>query len=400
MICQLHQGYRNPLTPDTIPPVYKPDRATRMTPKPALLVLADGTQYHGISVGAEGDTVGELVFNTSMTGYQEMLTDPSYTRQIVTLTTAHVGNTGCNTEDMESNKVWAAGLVIRDCSLVASNYRSELSLPDWLKKNNVVGIAGIDTRDLTLRLRDNGAMGACITTDVANVEQALAKAQGFSGMDGLDLAYEVSRKTIERWDGGKGEWGSTSKPQKYHVVAYDFGVKHNILRILNDLGCHLTLVPARTSFEAVMALNPDGVFLSNGPGDPKACDYAIEATKAFINAGVPVFGICLGFQILALACGGVTQKMKFGHHGANHPVIETTGKKRVFITSQNHGFTVDEATLPDCLEVTHRSLFDETLQGIKHKEKPAYGFQGHPEASPGPHDIEVIFDDFINRMKQ
>lgn len=370
-----------------------------MTPKPAVLVLADGTQYHGISIGAEGATVGELVFNTAMTGYQEIVTDPSYTRQIVTLTAAHVGNTGCNAEDMESNKVWAAGLVIRDASLVASNYRSEITLSDWLNKNNVVAIAGIDTRDLTLRLREKGAMGACISTDVADPDRVLARAQEFCGMDGQDLAYEVSRKTIERWDGGKGVWGKASKPQKYHVVAYDFGIKHNILRILNDLGCHLTLVPARTSAAAVMALNPDGVFLSNGPGDPKACAYAIEATKSFINAGVPVFGICLGFQILALACGGATKKMMFGHHGSNHPVIETGAKKRVYITSQNHGFTVDEAALPDCLEVTHRSLFDDTLQGIKHKEKPAYGFQGHPEASPGPHDIEVIFDDFIRMMK-
>ncbi|MFT4058110.1 MAG: glutamine-hydrolyzing carbamoyl-phosphate synthase small subunit [Legionella sp.] len=369
-----------------------------MMNQPAILVLADGTVFEGISVGTQGDCVGELVFNTSLTGYQEMLTDPSYARQIITLTTAHVGNTGCTFEDMESNKVWAAGLVIRNCSLIASNYRTQQSLPVWLKKNKVVAIAGIDTRDLTLRLREHGAIGACISTDVANSERALAKAKGFAGLQGVDLALEVSRKTSERWDVGRGEWGEGSQPQQYHVVAYDFGVKHNILRILNDKGFHLTLVPAQTSAAEVLAMNPDGIFLSNGPGDPKACDYAIRATQVFLEQNIPVFGICLGFQILALACGGVTKKMKFGHHGANHPVIETQGSKRVFITSQNHGFTVDEDSLPDCLTVTHRSLFDDSLQGVRHKEKPALGFQGHPEASPGPHDIEIIFNEFIELM--
>lgn len=371
-----------------------------MINKPAILVLADGTTYEGLSVGAAGDCVGELVFNTSMTGYQEMLTDPSYARQIITLTTAHVGNTGCNSEDMESHKVWAAGLVMRDCSLLHSNYRAEQSLPDWLKKNGVVAISGVDTRDLTLRLREHGALGACITTNTAEPEKALEKARSFSGLQGVDLALEVSRQTIERWHEGQGEWGSQSKPHQFHVVAYDFGVKHNILRILHDKGCHLTIVPAKTPASEVLAMNPNGIFLSNGPGDPEACDYAIKATQEFLASNIPVFGICLGFQILALACGGITKKMKFGHHGANHPVVETQGNKRVFITSQNHGFAVDEESLPDCLEVTHRSLFDDSLQGIRHKNKPAFGFQGHPEASPGPHDIEIIFNEFITLMKK
>ena len=370
-----------------------------MINKPAILVLADGTTYEGLSVGATGDSVGELVFNTSMTGYQEMLTDPSYARQIITLTTAHVGNTGCTIEDMESNKVWAAGLVMRDCAILHSNYRAEQSLPEWLKKNNVVAIAGVDTRDLTLRLREHGALGACISTNTDEPEKALAKAQSFPGLQGMDLALEVSRQTIQRWHEGQSTWGNGSKPHQFHVVAYDFGVKHNILRILHDKGCHLTLVPAKTTAAEVLAMNPDGIFLSNGPGDPQACEYAIAATQEFLTNNKPVFGICLGFQILALACGGTTKKMKFGHHGANHPVVETQGTKRVFITSQNHGFSVDEESLPDTLEVTHRSLFDNSLQGIRHKTKPAFGFQGHPEASPGPHDIEMIFNEFINLMK-
>lgn len=251
-----------------------------------------------------------------------------------------------------------------------------------------------------MRLREHGAIGACISTDVANPDLVLAKAKSFSGLQGMDLAIEVSRKTIERWHHGQGEWGKGSQPQQYHVVAYDFGVKHNILRILHDKGCHLTIVPATTPAAEVLAMNPDGVFLSNGPGDPEACDYAIKATQEVLKQNIPLFGICLGFQILALACGGLTKKMKFGHHGSNHPVIETEGKKRVFITSQNHGFAVDEASLPDCLEITHRSLFDNTLQGIRHKEKPALGFQGHPEASPGPHDIEIIFNEFIQLMNR
>jgi carbamoyl-phosphate synthase small subunit len=364
----------------------------------AILVLAEGTVYEGVSVGAEGDCVGELVFNTSQTGYQEMLTDPSYAGQIITLTTAHVGNTGCTQEDMESNKIWASGLVIRNNSTTYSNYRAECSLSDWLKKSGVVAISGIDTRELTLKLREEGALGACISTNVNHPELALDKVKSFLGLNNVDLAREVSRKTSEHWHQGQGKWGSDSQPQQFHVVVYDFGVKHSILRILYDSGCQVTLIPAQTSASEVLAMNPDGVFLSNGPGDPQACDYAIKATQEFLNQNIPLLGICLGFQILALACGGVTKKMKFGHHGANHPVIETQGKRRVFITSQNHGFTVDEACLPECFVVTHRSLFDNTLQGIKHREKPALGFQGHPEASPGPHDIQLIFNEFIQLM--
>ncbi|MBA2709467.1 MAG: glutamine-hydrolyzing carbamoyl-phosphate synthase small subunit [Tatlockia sp.] len=370
-----------------------------MVNKPAILVLADGTVMHGISVGASGHCVGELVFNTAMTGYQEMLTDPSYAKQIITLTTAHVGNTGCNPEDMESSRVWAAGLVMRDCAMTASNYRATQSLPEWLKKNGLVAIAGIDTRELTIRLRELGATAACISTNVKQPELALANARAFEGLEGLDLACEVSRQTTERWHEGRGEWGPASKPSKYHVVAYDFGVKNTILKILYDKGCHVTLVPAKTSAEEALTLNPDGIFLSNGPGDPDACDYAIQATRTFLENNVPLFGICLGFQILGLASGAKSLKMKFGHHGANHPVVEVNEPKRVLITSQNHGFTIDETTLPEYLEVTHRSLFDQSLQGIRYKNKPALGFQGHPEASPGPHDIESIFDEFINYMK-
>ncbi|MBA3535639.1 MAG: glutamine-hydrolyzing carbamoyl-phosphate synthase small subunit [Tatlockia sp.] len=366
--------------------------------KPAILVLADGTVMHGISVGASGLCVGELVFNTAMTGYQEMLTDPSYAKQIITLTTAHVGNTGCNPDDMESSRIWAAGLVMRNCSLQASNYRSTQSLPEWLKKNGTVAIAGIDTRQLTIRLREHGAIAACISTDVNQPEIALANARAFKGLEGADLASEVSRQTTERWHEGRGEWGPASKPSKFHVVAYDFGVKHTILRILHDKGCHVTLVPAKTSAAEVLTLNPDGIFLSNGPGDPQACDYAIEATKVFLEAGIPILGICLGFQILGLASGAKSLKMKFGHHGANHPVVEVNEPKRVLITSQNHGFAIDEKSLPNYWEVTHRSLFDQSLQGIRHKNKPVLGFQGHPEASPGPHDIELIFNEFISVM--
>ncbi len=368
--------------------------------KPAILALADGTILHGISVGANGDSVGELVFNTAMTGYQEMLTDPSYAKQIITLTTAHVGNTGCNADDMESSRIWAAGLVMRECTAQPSNYRSQQPLPDWLKKHGVVAIAGLDTRELTIRLREQGAVAACISTEPNQAEQALAKARSFAGMEGSDLACEVSRQTIERWHLGRDEWGPDSKPLQFHVVAYDFGVKHTILRILHDKGCHVTIVPAKTTAAEVLALNPDGVFLSNGPGDPLACDYAIKATQEFLAADIPLFGICLGFQILALASGAKSLKMKFGHHGANHPVVEVDEPKRVFITSQNHGFAIDEASLPDYLEVTHRSLFDQSLQGIRHKNKLALGFQGHPESSPGPHDIDILFDEFILIMSR
>lgn len=371
--------------------------------KPAILVLADGLMLQGISVGAKGDAVGELVFNTAMTGYQEILTDPSYAKQIITLTTAEVGNTGCNSEDMESQKVWASGLVMRECAMKSTHFRSELSLPDWLKKNGVVAMAQVDTRMLTRRLREQGAMGACISTATEGdkaYERAWDLAKSFAGLDGMELASQVSRKTIERWEKGRGNWASQSKPMAFHVVAYDFGVKNNILQILHDKGCHLTVVPARTTASEVLSLNPDGIFLSNGPGCPRACDYAIAATETFLDKNLPIFGICLGFQILGLSLGAKSTKMKFGHHGANHPVLEINGQKRVFITSQNHGFAIEESSLPDCLQVTHRSLFDNSLQGIRHKTKPAFGFQGHPEASPGPHDIEVIFDEFIDLMRQ
>lgn len=366
--------------------------------KPAILVLADGTVFEGIAVGANGDCVGELVFNTAMTGYQEMLTDPSYTRQIITLTTAHVGNTGTNLTDMESSRIWAAGMVMRHCTSQPSSYRSEYSLSDWLKKHGIVAIAEVDTRQLTLHLRDRGAMGGCISTHVDDPERLRIKAQSFGGLAGVDLACEVSRQTIERWHEGQGEWARCSKPQQFHVVAYDFGVKHSILKILHDRGCYITLVPAKTSAAEVLAMKPDGICLSNGPGDPLACDYAIAATQIFLEADVPLLGVCLGFQILALALGAQSLKMKFGHHGANHPVIQVDEPQRVFITSQNHGFAIDEATLPERLEVAYRSLFDHSLQGIRHKSKAAFGFQGHPEASPGPHDIESIFDDFIDAM--
>lgn len=363
-------------------------------PATAILALADGQIFEGHSVGASGDCVGELVFNTAMTGYQEMLSDPSYAGQIVTLTTAHVGNTGCNDDDMESSQIWASGVVMRQCSMQASNYRSRYSFPEWLKKQGIIAIAGIDTRELTLYLRKHGAIGACISTQVEKPQLAVKKAQKFAGFTGVDLAFEVSRQSTEDWQQGCGEWGKVEQALKYHVVVYDFGVKHTILRILHDQGCRVTVVPAKTSFEDVMALKPDGIVLSNGPGDPKVCDYAIRATKSFVESGIPVLGICLGFQILALASGANSLKMKFGHHGANHPVIDVRESKHVFITSQNHGFAIDENTLPDCLEVTHRSLFDQSLQGFKHRSKPVMGFQGHPEASPGPHDIDVIFDEF------
>ena len=361
---------------------------------PAILALADGRVLQGYSVGASGSCVGELVFNTSSTGYQEMLSDPSYARQLITLTAPHVGNVGCNIDDMESGRAWAAGLVMRNISPLASNYRSQCSLPVWLNTQGVVAIAGIDTRQLVITLRDSGSIGACITTNVHQPEIAVQKAQQFAGLQNVDLAVEVSRQTIERWDGGRGIWGSGAKPLKYHVVVIDFGVKFNILRILQDKGCQITLVPATMDHQDVLALNPQGVVLSNGPGDPAACDYAIRATQEFLQRDIPLLGICLGFQILAIACGAVSLKMKFGHHGANHPVVEINNS-RVFITSQNHGFAIDESSLPGCLIATHRSLFDHSLQGIKHISKPAIGFQGHPEASPGPKDSEGIFDDFI-----
>lgn len=372
-----------------------------MLAKPAILVLADGEVLRGQSIGATGYGVGELVFNTSMLGYQEVLTDPSYAGQIITLTTAHVGNTGCNTEDLESSSVWARGLVVRDCALRPSNYRASLSLPDFLQKNNIVGISGIDTRALTKKLRDHGAINACVSTDVDNVTKCLDLIETFPGLDGKDLAQEVSRQVVECWHEGRGDWlDKETEPQRFHVVVYDFGVKHNILRILHDLGCHITIVPAKTPAETVLQMHPDGVFLSNGPGDPKACDYAIAAAREFMAVKIPIFGICLGFQILALACGAKSYKMKFGHHGANHPVVGLNDENQVYITSQNHGFAIAEDSLSGDLLISHRSLFDNSLQGIMHKELPMLGFQGHPEASPGPHDVELVFNHFINLMME
>ncbi|KRB09806.1 glutamine-hydrolyzing carbamoyl-phosphate synthase small subunit [Achromobacter sp. Root170] len=366
---------------------------------PAILALADGTIFRGVSIGAPGHTVAEVVFNTAMTGYQEILTDPSYSGQIVTLTYPHIGNTGVNAEDVESNRVYAAGLVVRDCPARVSNFRSTQSLPDYLNEQGIVAISGIDTRKLTRILREKGAQGACILVG-SDAERAVELARGFPGMAGQDLAKVVSIKESTGWTQGTWqlEGGYTSPDQsKFHVVAYDYGVKSNILRLLADRGCRITLVPAQTSAEDVFKLNPDGVFLSNGPGDPEPCDYAIDATRAFLDKKLPVFGICLGHQIMGLAVGGNTVKMKTGHHGANHPV-QDLASKRVFITSQNHGFGVDAASLPANARVTHVSLFDGTLQGFELTDRPAFCFQGHPEASPGPHDILELFDKFISLM--
>ena len=369
----------------------------------ALLVLEDGSVFKGTAIGAQGVSVGEVVFNTSMTGYQEILTDPSYAEQIVTLTYPHIGNTGTNPEDVESDKIWSKGLVIRDLPLVASNFRNEQTLSDYLKANNIVGIADIDTRRLTRILRDKGAQNGCIMcVDSLDEAEALSQAKAFPGLKGMDLAKVVSTTETQQWDGGVWELGTgykTGSDYKYHVVAYDYGAKHNILRMLVDRGCKLTLVPAQTPAEDVLAMNPDGVFLSNGPGDPEPCDYAIEAIKTIVDTGLPVFGICLGHQLLALASGAKTVKMKFGHHGANHPVKDLE-RDVVMITSQNHGFAVDEASLPDTLKVTHISLFDKSLQGIHRTDKPAFSFQGHPEASPGPHDAAALFDHLIDLIEQ
>ena len=366
---------------------------------PAILVLADGTVFRGIAIGASGSSVGEVVFNTSMTGYQEILTDPSYCKQIVTLTYPHIGNVGVNSEDVESRQVFASGLVIRDLSLTVSNFRSTQSLPEYLKANNVVAIADIDTRKLTRILREKGAQNGCVATGTDEVA-ALAAARGFAGLAGMDLAQVVS--CDERYDWTQREWKLEEGHRdvtgtKLHVVAYDFGVKRNILRMLAERGCKITVVPAKTAAADVLALKPDGVFLSNGPGDPEPCDYAIHATKKFIEVGMPLFGICLGHQIMGLAVGAKTLKMKFGHRGANHPVQDMQSK-RVMITSQNHGFAVDAATLPENARVTHVSLFDGTLQGFELTDKPAFCFQGHPEASPGPHDVDYLFDRFIAMM--
>ena len=367
----------------------------------ALLALADGTLFWGQSIGADGQSVGEVVFNTSMTGYQEILTDPSYSQQMVTLTYPHIGNTGTNEEDAESNFVYANGLIIRDLPRMANNWRNTHNLDDYLKDNNTVAIADIDTRRLTRILREKGAQNGClIAGDSIDADAAIAAAKSFSGLKGMDLAKEVSTEESYQWQ--QAEWSLSDGYQnklngKFKVVAYDFGVKHNILRILVELGCDVTVVPAQTPSSDVLAHKPDGVFLSNGPGDPEPCDYAITATQEIIAAGIPVFGICLGHQILALASGAKTEKMKFGHHGANHPVQELA-TKQVMITSQNHGFAVKEDNLPNNIEVTHRSLFDNTIQGISRTDAAAFSFQGHPEASPGPRDVAPLFERFIEMM--
>ena len=366
---------------------------------PAILALADGTVFKGQSIGADGITSGEVVFNTAMSGYQEILTDPSYCRQIVTLTYPHIGNTGCNAEDFESDANYAAGLVIRDLPLVASNWRSQEDLSSYLKKYSITAIAGIDTRKLTRILRDRGAQAGCIMAGEVDEAKALAAAQSFPGLNGMDLAKVVSAKAGYDW--AEGEWtlsgyGPGPAP-RFHVVAYDFGVKKNILRMLAQRGVRLTVVPAQTPAAEVLAMKPDGVFLSNGPGDPEPCDYAIAAIREFLDRGIPTFGICLGHQLLALASGAKTLKMKFGHHGANHPVKDMdTGQ--VLITSQNHGFAVDGDSLPKNLRATHVSLFDGSLQGIARTDVPAFSFQGHPEASPGPHDVAYLFDRFLDCM--
>ena len=372
------------------------------THREAVLALADGTIFRGTAIGAEGSSVGEVVFNTALTGYQEILTDPSYARQIVTLTYPHIGNVGVNKEDEESEQIWAAGLVIRDLPLLASNFRSEQNLDDYLKEKNILGIADIDTRKLTRILRDTGAQSGCIMAGDIDDEAALTAARGFAGLKGMDLAKEVTTASSYPWSEHSWALGlghRSSAGGKYKVVAYDYGVKRNILRMLVDRDCDLTVVPAQTPASEVLAMKPDGVFLSNGPGDPEPCDYAIQAITEILDTDIPVFGICLGHQLLALASGAKTTKMKFGHHGANHPV-EDIDNNIVMITSQNHGFAVEEESLPSCLRATHRSLFDGSLQGIHRTDKPAFSFQGHPEASPGPHDAASLFDHFIELMEQ
>jgi carbamoyl-phosphate synthase small subunit len=374
--------------------------------KAALLALADGSLFRGVAIGIEGQVSGEVVFNTAMTGYQEILTDPSYAKQIVTLTYPHIGNVGANTCDEEAAAIHCAGLVIRDLPLLSSNWRSESSLEDYLVSKQVIGIANIDTRRLTRILREQGAQNGCIMAgDGLDADAAIAAARAFPGLKGMDLAKEVS--TAERYEWRQGVWSlegghpedSPDSELPYHVVAYDFGVKRNILRMLAARGCRVTVVPAQTPGSDVLAYKPDGIFLSNGPGDPEPCDYAITAIRELLESGIPIFGICLGHQLLSLASGARTVKMKFGHHGANHPV-QDLASKRVMITSQNHGFAVDDATLPAHLVATHRSLFDQSLQGVSRTDCPAFSFQGHPEASPGPHDVAPLFDRFIGMMKE
>jgi carbamoyl-phosphate synthase small subunit len=371
--------------------------------RPAILALEDGSLFRGIAIGADGQSSGEVVFNTSMTGYQEILTDPSYCQQIVTLTYPHIGNTGTNDEDEESSGTWVSGLVIRDLPLVASNFRNQKTLDQYLKDHNIVGIADIDTRRLTRILREKGSLNGCIMAGEIDEAKALESAKQFPGLKGMDLAKVVSTKETYSWSSstwalGQGHAEKDASQQPYHVVAYDYGVKRNILRMLVERGCRLTVVPAQTPADEVLKMSPDGVFLSNGPGDPEPCDYAIRAIQEICKTDVPVFGICLGHQLLALASGAKTVKMKFGHHGANHPV-QDLDSKQVMITSQNHGFAVDEASLPDTIRATHKSLFDHSLQGIERTDRSAFSFQGHPEASPGPRDVAPLFDRFIKEMK-
>ncbi len=382
----------------------------------AFLALADGTVFSGESIGADGTAVGEVVFNTAMSGYQEILTDPSYAMQIITMTNVHIGNVGVNAMDTESSQIHASGLVVRDMPLSWNNWRGEESLSDYLIRHGKVAIAGIDTRQLARKLRHQGSQSGCIMAseagDLADAATAITKARAFHGMTNLDLVQVVTTPTCYRWSEGSsyGHAGFTAANTSstagvaasaacFRVVAYDFGIKHNILRMLVDRGCDVTVAPATTTVEQALAFEPDGVFLSNGPGDPKPCEYAVEVIRGFLRANVPLFGICLGYQLLALACGARTVKMKFGHHGANHPVHDLTDRSKVFITSQNHGFAVDEESLPATLRATHRSLFDNSLQGIRHTQHPAFGFQGHPEASPGPHDLAALFDHFIDSMQ-
>ena len=367
----------------------------------AILVLQDGTIFKGRSIGAEGYSTGEVVFNTSMTGYQEILTDPSYARQIINFTNPHIGNTGTNTEDEESSKIWANGLVIRDLPLLLSNFRSEKTLDEYLKEKNVLGIANIDTRKLTRILREKGSLSGCIMAGDVDEKIALKMAREFIGLEGVDLAKEVTIASKSKWT--EGTWGLNLGYQSlnaaiYKVVVYDFGIKRNILRMLVDRGAELIIVPAETPASEVLDMNPDGVFLSNGPGDPQPCTYAIEAIKQILETNIPIFGICLGHQLLALASGAKILKMKFGHHGANHPVKDVETKK-VMITSQNHGFSIDKSTIPGNLCITHLSLFDGSIQGVHRTDKPAFGFQGHPEASPGPHDTAPLFDHFFELIK-